>query len=63
MKGWGTPEQVALYVGRPAQTIRTWAKRGKVPTACDLTTGRLVVHAASTRRHAESSGRLTSVAG
>lgn len=54
MKGWGTPEQIALYVHRPAQTVRTWAKRGIIPSACDPQTHRLVVHAASARHIADT---------
>jgi hypothetical protein len=62
MKGWGTPEQIAIYVGRPARTIRTWAQRGTVPAACDVQTRRLVVHAAATRKHADTVRRLTRAA-
>lgn len=54
MIGWGTPHQIALYVGRPVRTIRTWMQRGKVDVACDLETKQQVVNAASARRHAES---------
>lgn len=61
MSGWGTPEQVALYVGRPARTIRTWAQRGQIPSACDVSSKRLLVHAASARRRAEEAQGLTLV--
>ena len=54
MSGWATPEHVALYVGRPVKTIRNWATLGLIPSACDPQTGRIVVHAASARRHAET---------
>lgn len=63
MTGWGTPEQVALYVGRPARTIRTWAQRTQIPSACDLHTRRLVVHAASARQRANTGNRLTLTTG
>jgi hypothetical protein len=52
--GWATPEQVAAYVHRPVRTIRNWAAQGLIPSACDAETGRLIVHAASARQHAET---------
>lgn len=54
MNGWGTPPQIALYVGRPVKTVRNWATNGTVPTACRLDDKALVVHAESARRHAET---------
>lgn len=54
MTGWATPEQIAAYVHRPARTIRNWAAQGLIPSACEAETGRLIVHAASARRHAET---------
>lgn len=53
MTGWGTPAEVAIYVGRPVRTIRNWAASGVIPSACDPETGALIVHAGATRRHAE----------
>lgn len=47
MNGWGTPEQVAATVGRPAKTVRQWASRGQVAAACDVRSRRLLVHWAS----------------
>lgn len=57
MIGWGTPEQVALYVGRPARTIRNWAARGVVPSQKHPETGQIMVHAASARKHADTRKR------
>lgn len=56
MSGWGTPREIALYVGRPIRTVRNWATAGHVPAACDIRTRRLVVHAAQTRLYAEQTG-------
>lgn len=55
MKGWGTPPEIALYVSRPLNVVRQWAKRGRVPTACDTTrAGALVIEAAAARRYADN---------
>jgi hypothetical protein len=50
--GWAPPHVVALYVGRPVKTIRNWADRGEIPSACF--DGRIVVHAGSARQYAET---------
>lgn len=57
MIGWGTPAEVALYVGRPVKTIRNWAARGEIPSAC--VDGRIVVHAATARQYAATRRRAT----
>lgn len=54
MKGWGTPPEVALYVGRPLKTVRNWGSTGVVPVACRLSDHALVIHAESARRHSET---------
>lgn len=54
MTGWGTPPEIALYIGRPLKTVRNWGAAGIVPIACRLTDGALVIHAESARRHSEA---------
>jgi hypothetical protein len=44
MNPWHTITDAALLVARPTHTVRTWVRRGKVPTACRLTDRALVVH-------------------
>lgn len=39
---WVTPARAARIAGIPVETIRTWAKRGQIPTMCMLTGQRLV---------------------
>lgn len=41
--GWGTAAQVAAAVGTPVETVRTWAKRGVVATACLVESQQLLV--------------------
>ncbi len=53
MKGWGTPPEIALYVGRPLKTVRNWASLGHIPVACRRRDKALVIHAESARRHSE----------
>ena len=55
MIGWGTPPEIALYVGRPLNTVRKWAATGTIPTACRVGDHALLVHAESARRHSERS--------
>ena len=54
MIGWGTITQVALYTGRPARTIRDWARRGLIPSACDRSTGALMVEARAADEQAQT---------
>lgn len=53
MIGWAPPHIIALYVGRPVKTIRTWAYRGDIPTACDPQ-GHIIIHAATARLYSET---------
>ena len=54
MRGWGTPPEIALYVGRPLPVVRQWIKRRRVPTACDLTRGgAIVINAQAARQYAQ----------
>ncbi|MGH3097884.1 MAG: hypothetical protein ACRDMV_18025 [Streptosporangiales bacterium] len=43
MKGWATITDAALLAQRPAWTIRSWIRRGHLPTICHTHTGRLLV--------------------
>lgn len=54
MIGWGTVTQIALYTGRPARTIRDWARRGLIPSACDRRTKALMVEARAAREQAQT---------
>lgn len=54
MTGWGTPPQIALYLGRSLKTVRNWGNVGAVPMACRMSDHALVIHAESARRHAET---------
>lgn len=56
MNGWGTPPEVALYIGRPLKTVRNWGSSMAVPTACRLSDKALVIHAESARRHSDERG-------
>lgn len=54
MSGWGTPPEIALYIGRPLKTVRNWGAAGVVPIACRLADRALVIHAESARRHSDT---------
>ena len=55
MIGWGTPPEIALYVGRPLPVVRQWIKRRRLPVACDLTRGgSIVIEARSARIYADT---------
>lgn len=57
MIGWGTVADIALYVARPARTIRNWAAQGTIPSQKHPETGQILVHAASARQHADTRER------
>jgi len=40
---WGLPEHVAATVARPVATVRRWAATGRVGSACEVATRRLVL--------------------
>lgn len=57
MRGWGNPQMVALYTGRPVATIRMWAYTLRVPVVCDVRTRRILIHAGAARRYSDTQHR------
>lgn len=53
MTGWASPEEIAAVCGVSRHTVRTWARRGQIPAACDVKTRRLLVWWPAADRRAE----------
>jgi hypothetical protein len=51
--GWGLPEQIGFVLGVNAKTVRSWATRGQVTTACVLGDERVRVWWDDARQRAE----------
>lgn len=43
MNGWGKPWEVAATLGVPTETVRTWAKRGRIRSVCALPSRHVLV--------------------